>query len=597
MGKRSLYLIQNEIESLDILWQKWRADLSNKRLENAFISQLNNLTLLISVNHRSQARKFIIKQSRAFKQLIDQVNDFCHHLVDNNKLSQINQSLSALHQVELKEKYQASLAYFYNLKHPLDSHAIVSSTDQYGTILSVNSTFCQISGYAKESLIGENHCLLNSKTHDQTFFQTMWKTILNGQTWKGIVCNRKKNGQLYWVESTITPRFNDNQELEGFISIRTDVTPTIIAQQEAEAANAAKSKFLASMTHELRTPLNSIIGYSQLLQTSQLDSKQLQHLELIQNSGKYLLSLINELLDLSSIEAGAFSISIEPIDIQHTLEECLRLVSPLAQQKAITLHWQSNIDTPIFVEGDLTRVKQVIINFLTNAVKYNHPQGEVWASITPNTENQCLRLSIKDNGFGIAPDKQKHVFEPFNRLGFEASNTEGTGIGLSITKNLIELMHGQIGFESSENQGSLFWFELPITQATLNTLPPSVTALPSARPTLLYIEDNPLNMALMEDMLAQLGEYTLFIAPTGEYGLQQARDHHPDIVLIDLNLPGLNGGETLSLLKSLTNLQDIGTRFYAISAQANVDFAQMGFDGYLLKPLNMDALAALVVNE
>jgi PAS domain S-box-containing protein len=596
MGKRSLYLIQNEIESLDILWQKWQADLSNKRLENAFISQLNNLTLLISVNHRSQARKFIIKQSRAFKQLIDQVNDFCHHLVDNKRLARINKSLGALHQVELKEKYQASLAYFYNLKHPLDSHAIVSSTDQYGTILSVNSTFCQISGYAKEELIGENHRLLNSKTHDKSFFERMWQKILSGQTWKGTVCNRKKNGQLYWVESTITPRFSDNQELEGFISIRTDVTPTIIAQQEAEAANAAKSKFLASMTHELRTPLNSIIGYSQLLQTSQLDNKQLQHLELIQNSGKYLLSLINELLDLSSIEAGAFSISIEPIDIQQTLEECLRLVSPLAEQKHITLHWHTNADTALCVEGDLTRVKQVIINFLTNAIKYNHPQGDVWACVTPIAENQCVRLSIQDNGFGIAQNKQKHVFEPFNRLGFEASDTEGTGIGLSITKNLIELMNGQIGFESTEHQGSLFWFELPMTKTTLHTLPAS-TAAPTTRPTLLYIEDNPLNMALMEDMLAQLGEFALFIAPTGEYGLQQARDHQPDIILIDLNLPGLNGSETLSLLKSLPNLQDIGTRFYALSAQANADFDQMGFDGYLLKPLNMDALAALLVNK
>ena len=531
MGKRSLYLIQNEIDNLHILWQKWQGEFHNKRLQHAFSRQLNNLTLLISVNHRSQANKFIIKQSKAFKRLLKLVEAVNSEPAEATTYNLINQALIDISHVALKKKYLASLSYFYNLKHPLDSHAIVSSTDEYGTILSVNSTFCAISGYAKEELIGENHRLLNSKTHQPLFFETMWRTILAGETWKGIVCNRKKNGELYWVESTITPRYNDQQQLEGYTSIRTDVTPTILAQQEAEAANQAKSNFLASMTHELRTPLNSIIGYSQLLQTTQLDSKQLQHLDLIQNSGKYLLGLINELLDLSSIEAGAFSVSMEPIHFQAAIEECIRLVNPLAQQKNIQIHWQDSFHSPVYVTADLTRIKQVMINFLTNAVKYNHVGGMIKVSLRTSHQNQYLQLSVEDNGFGIAPDKQKHVFEPFNRLGFETSNTEGTGIGLSITKNLIELMNGHIGFDSTEHQGSCFWFELPVT----HTQTPSESLLTSmpASLSLLYIEDNPLNMALMEDMLSQIGDYQLSIAPTGEYGLQQARDLSPDIILID----------------------------------------------------------------
>lgn len=597
MGKRTLKVILHEIDNLNILWQKLKQQADCKRLNYAFYTQLKDIYTLIRVKQHKSHQKFIIQDASPFERLFNQFTEHHNTQLGSDQIAYVDKHIARLKNTRLKNKYANSLAYFYNIKNALDSHAIVSKTDDRGTILSVNSTFCSISGYSREELVGENHRLLNSKTHDLQFFQTMWKTILSGQNWKGTVCNRKKDGGLYWVESTITPIFDEQKNLQGFISIRTDVTPTIIAQQEAEAANQAKSKFLASMSHELRTPLNAVIGYSQLLHRQAQDDITRGHIELIESSGKYLLGLINELLDLSRIEAGGFTISLETVDLIDVIQQTCAIVKPLADKKAIQLECP-HYDTPrLLVRADFTRLKQVLLNLITNAIKYNEHNGQVKilveSNITTSSETPTTRVSIQDTGYGIAAEKQKHIFEPFNRLGYETSNTEGTGIGLSISKNLIELMQGRMGFDSELNVGSCFWFELEQAAQTQPIIEHNPVAQSRAQ-TLLYIEDNPINMALMEDIFEQYPQQKLMISPNGEHGIALAQEHLPDIVILDINLPDLDGAQILQRLKQLPTLQQKSTQFIALTAQDNLDFKSAGFDHYLIKPITFNAIQRLL---
>ena len=619
-------------------------------------------------------------------------------------------------------------------------HDIVSVTDVAGRILEVNNKFCEISGYSRNELIGQNHKLLKSNHHPDSFYENMWKTISSGEVWNGSICNFNKAGREYWVESTIVPFLDEKGKPYKYVSARTDVTSVvqseerlersqtfanigtwdwnietgslfwsdriwplfgynkeltettydnfiaaihpddrlhvgnavmkcveqgdeydiehrvvwsdgsihwlhekgdvvrnkndkpihmlgvvqditkrklaeralIEAREEAENANRAKSQFLSSMSHELRTPMNAIMGFGQLLGMeieNPLNASQQENVAEILKASEHLLELINEVLDLAKIEAGRIDLSIEDVQAGSVVTESLQLILPLAEKRGISiklLRGDSEVSMSDLskdqniVRADHTRMKQVIINLLSNAVKYNTDNGSITIKCN-KSENKNLRVSITDTGKGLTAEQSEHLFTAFDRLGAENTDIEGTGIGLVITKNIVELMGGSIGFESNTDVGSTFWFELPCGTDTFdnednNSLFPDVNIDFEEARTVLYIEDNPANLRLVTQLLGRLPNIHMWSAHEPKLGLELAAEHQPDLILLDINLPGMDGYEVLKILRQRDGTRD--TSIIAISANAmpkDVEKGmEAGFDDYITKPIDINAFLIAV---
>jgi PAS domain S-box-containing protein len=369
------------------------------------------------------------------------------------------------------------------------------------------------------------------------------------------------------------------------------------AKAVAEKANLAKSNFLSSMSHELRTPLNAILGFAQLLEVGSPSptAAQIVRLHQIIKAGWYLLELINEILDLAVIESGKLSLSREPVSLIDVMRECQAMIESQAQKRGIHINFLP-FDNTWFANADRTRVKQVLINLLSNAIKYNREHGTVEVKCTASTPER-IRISIKDSGAGLPPEKLVQLFQPFNRLGQETGTEEGTGIGLVVTKQLVELMGGTIGVESTVGVGSEFWIELirDVTPqlAAGNTM--SAELAPQAQGnaplrTLLYVEDNPANLMLVEQIIEDHPHVRMLSARDGNLGIALARAHLPDVILMDINLPGISGIEALNILREDPATTHIPV--VALSANAmlrDIEWGlEAGFFRYLTKPIKVN---------
>lgn len=422
-----------------------------------------------------------------------------------------------------------------------------------------------------------------------------------------------KDGRRFPAIVAITALRDERSNIIGYLLIGTNNSVGKQVQAElshameaAEKANHAKSDFLSSMSHELRTPLNAILGFAQLVETGTPTPtpSQRRNLDQILKAGWYLLALINEILDLALIESGRLTLSKEPVSLTEVLLECQAMIEPQASHRGITMGF-APFETPHFVKADRTRVKQVLINLLFNAVKYNKPSGTVTVDYALGPCD-TIRINVRDTGLGLTDEQQAQLFQPFNRLGRESSAEEGTGIGLVVTKRLMELMGGTIGAESTLDAGSVFWIELslapaPVIEAVESEQDAHVRAEAAAGAgatvyTLLYVEDNPANLDLVEQLIERRADLRLISATNGIRGIDLARTCQPAIILMDINLPGINGIDAMKILRADQRTAHIPV--IALSANAVPrDVArglEAGFVNYITKPIKvsqfMDAL-------
>jgi signal transduction histidine kinase len=372
------------------------------------------------------------------------------------------------------------------------------------------------------------------------------------------------------------------------------------AAAEADRANLAKSEFLSRMSHELRTPLNAILGFGQLLEIDDLSPEQLDSVRQILNGGRHLLDLINEVLDISRIEADRMSLSIEPVGVAQLLSETLELVRPLMDERGIRLLTPTEGLCDRHVQADRQRLKQIVLNLLSNAVKYNRREGSVTISCR-ETDGPGLRIAVGDTGHGIPPAKLERLFTPFDRLGAEDSGEEGTGLGLALAKKLAEAMGGTMGVESEVSKGSTFWLELGLAEAPTAAAEPSGGAAEAATLAggpfaVLYVEDNPSNVKLVEQILRRQPAVRLTVAMRGREGLELARQDPPDLVLLDLHLPDLSGEDVLRELRADPRTAEVPV--VVVSADATTGQADrlrgQGALDYLTKPLEVPRLLDVI---
>jgi signal transduction histidine kinase/AmiR/NasT family two-component response regulator len=414
----------------------------------------------------------------------------------------------------------------------------------------------------------------------------------------------RKDGSRFPAIVSITALRDDAGEIIGYLLIGTDNSvrhrverALNEAMAAAEKANRAKSDFLSSMSHELRTPLNAILGFAQLLESGAPapTTTQQRNIDQIIKAGWYLLELINGILDLALIESGRLTMSNEPVSLAELMVECRAMIEPQASQRGIGMTFP-RFDTPRFVNADRMRVKQVLINLLFNAIKYNRANGTVaveGALIPPHS----FRLSVKDTGVGLSPEQVQQLFQPFNRLGQEGGAEEGTGIGLVVTKRLVEAMGGRIGADSIPGEGSVFWIEFELAAApqfAAAEIDGAIVARPMASDgapprTVLYVEDNPANLELVEQLVARRPDLHLLSAADGNLGVEYARAYLPEVILMDINLPGLSGIEAMKILHAGAATAHIP--IIALSANAvprDIEKSlEAGFFNYITKPIKV----------
>jgi PAS domain S-box-containing protein len=517
-------------------------------------------------------------------------------------LSRTNELLKAKDAAEALSRYARRL-----IEASLDPLVTISAQ---GKITDVNEASAQATGVPREQLIGTDFSDYFTEP-DQARIGYR-KVFSEGFVRDYPLAVRHKTGRIMNVLYNAAVYKDDKGQVLGVFAAARDITERKFLDQvlleksvelerakaAAEKANLGKSEFLSSMSHELRTPLNAILGFAQLMESDSPEPTPKQKRSLVQilNAGWYLLELINEILDLAQIESGKARLMLEPVSLDEVMNECRAMVEPQVKQRGIDLKLVP-LESDHFVEADRTRVKQVLINLLSNAIKYNKPGGTVTFACALAAPNS-IRVSILDTGVGLTQEQLAQLFQPFNRLGKESGPEEGTGIGLVVTKRLVELMGGTIGMDSAVGVGSVFWVDFRLATAPSLASHDVEQSMP-ARPrvsegislrTLLYVEDNPANLTLIEQLVARRSDLRILSAADGQLGIEFARAHQPDVILMDINLPGISGIEAMKILRA----DPLTAHIPIIALSANAlpsDIAnglEAGFFGYLTKPIKLD---------
>jgi PAS domain S-box-containing protein len=510
---------------------------------------------------------------------------------------------------------QASQEKLKTLQKAVEQSATaVVITDTTGTIEYVNPAFEKASGYPAAELIGNNPRVLKSGSQDDAFYRDLWESITSGRVWRGQFHNKRKDGSLYWELATISPVNNSSGETIRFIGVKEDISELKslearlrLALDQAETATRAKSDFLANMSHEIRTPLNGVLGLAQMLETEPLTPDQIETVQRINTSGRSLLGIINDILDLSKIEAGRLHIETHPFKLAQVLANVHSMIGSAAHGKGLNLRTEDHSPTSGSLIGDALRLEQVLMNLVSNAVKFTD-DGEVVIRIIPlavTAKSAQLRIEIADSGIGIAPENLAELFTPFTQAEFGiARRFGGTGLGLSICKRLIESMGGTIGVESTLGTGSTFWLELPFERIEDEILPDSLLAdLPGPRLQglrLLVADDSEVNLFLVERLLKREGA-TATLVKDGKEALDCLRlqPNDFDAVLMDVQMPVMDGLTATRAIRDelkLIHLPVIALTAGVMPEDRDKALAS-GLNDFLPKPLDLNLMTQVIARH
>ena len=484
---------------------------------------------------------------------------------------------------------------------------VIFQTDGAGSWTFLNPAWTEITGYSVEESLGrdlaeflvpedrarETECFRRLVSGQQEYSRHETRCITRAGAVRSIEVyahlTRDAAGAVTGISGTLSD-FTERHETEEQLRA---------AKEEAERASKAKDDFLSRVSHELRTPMNSILGFAQLLEMDDLTAEQKSNTSRILKAGRHLLSLLNEILNISQIEAGRLAIELEQVDPVETLRAALELVQPMLSERSIGLSIGTPENADVRVLADRQRLTQVFLNLLSNAVKYNRANGQVVLSY--QSVDQALRIKVTDTGRGISPELQSRLFQPFERLGAERSNVQGTGLGLALAKRMVELMRGNIGVESTPGIGSTFWIELPRIDPKPSEAASGQVARPAGRPgpgcsTVLYIEDNVNNIGLIESILKRRENVRLIFAMQGNLGLEMASIHAPNLILLDLHLPDLSGFQVLQRLREDARTASIPVVVITADALPGTQRQAMetGACAYLSKPIDVQQFLAVV---
>lgn len=541
-------------------------------------------------------------------------NEILEFLVDSTLLTIISGPFIYYHLVH--KLVVANSQLFVDLQRQIDSlnvAALVSETDTKGFIISANKQFCEVSGYSESELVGVSHKIVNSGHHSNQFWQTCWETIKEGNIWREDVCNRAKDGSLYWVDATIFPKKNHHGEVIGYSAVRVDISERQEvkenlkrAKEEAESFGRSKSLFLANMSHEIRTPMNGVLGMNRLLIDSGLSGEQLKMAKTVKSCGDSLLTIINDILDFSKIESDNLELEKIPFNLNTFIDDLCFLF--LESTKSKNINMKVNIDSavPIKLIGDVTRIRQILSNFLSNAIKFTEPEGRVTLTIKNKnigTEIVELDISVEDTGVGIRKENQGKLFTAFTQADISTTREfGGTGLGLAICAKLVDLMDATIGLESEFGKGTKMSLFVPLE---INSKPEIVNDEEYANEqnegfslrhqhNILVVEDNVVNQKLAAMMLKKLG-YSCDIAANGIEALdalKRQKDHQYTLIFMDMMMPKKDG---------VTATKEIVTLFEAdrptiVAMTANAfsedkrKCFEAGMDDFIAKPVDLNEI-------
>jgi len=525
------------------------------------------------------------------------------------ELKQANEDLLA-HSKKLEETTRR----LGMLSQAIDSSPIsVVMTNKHKNIVYANPHAVNVTGYSINELLGQNPRIIKSGQQSEDFYKKMWATLDEGKQWTGEICNKKKNGELFWESSSISPVFNATGTVTNYIAVKEDITERRrmiqemeIAKSAAEAANRAKSIFLANMSHEIRTPMNAILGYTQLIQRDlSLSIDQRDYIKIINQSGEHLLALINDILEMSKIESGRVVLNREDFFLPALLDDCAKMFGMLIIQQDLQLKIDQINQMPDYICADGKKIRQVLINLIDNAIKFTEKGGITIRALCPNGQREgqlLLTIEVEDTGCGIAPEDLGKVFKSFEQTQSGKRRGSGTGLGLPISRHYARLMGGDLTVTSQLGEGCLFRFTFIAETASSETSHDKTTSLPRAviglesdtsSSKILIVDDLPTNRTLLRLLLEKIG-FFIQEASNGREALALCKQWNPDVILMDARMPEMDGFEATRRFKSTPEGSHVGVIIITASALENdrQKAFNSGADGFIRKPYKESELLA-----